>query len=441
MLKRYTGDTIQGIESSIASFQSLIANFPRDGIVTAEIADLYTQYYETAESIIVLMLKCHEIHIDPTYRVKHPSARSKIPRSSSKKAQVPRKHAFHEAVLQSLAALENPLHGMLGHGSVHRFLRDVKDFRNKWTQRRRENDTSNKLLHSMPAMNLFTLQMRELNGALESALTCTKREVERRSLERPIEAARLRELQERELRSRKEAENQRQIETMKAEQEKLIMEIENQHHIEAKEAGQAKLITELEKKVKALEERESRSIQEPYRQTETRNAEQAKLISELGTKVKALEDEKFARRVELLSCENHEHEKVIIDMVKVQESQATRIESLHNENAELAWKVRTSQEDNCVRTAKISSVGFTAWYDQLYMRWSKSLMDALENRNLPGARATLDEAYELSKDSIGPHSTHLGIALKLLENVLALGEAKKKTAVEKLQMALEWLKD
>lgn len=68
-------------------------------------------------------------------------------------------------------------------------------------------------------------------------------------------------------------------------------------------------------------------------------------------------------------------------------------------------------------------------------------MDALEDRNLPGARATLEEAFELSKGSVGPHSTHLGIALKLLENVLALGEAKKKTAVEKLQIALDELKD
>ena len=430
-------------------------------MVTAEIADLYTQYYETAESIIVLMLKCHEIHIDPTYRVNTRVQGPNFREVQVGKAQVPGKHAFHEAVLQSLAALENPLYGMIGHGSVHRFLRDAKDFRNKWTQRRRENDTSNKLLYSMPAMNLLRLQMRELNGSLESALTCTKRKVERRSLERPMEAARLRELQECELRSRKEAENQRQIEAMKAEQEKLIRGIENQHQIETKKVEQeklsrelvklyqtetqnveqAKLITELEKKVKAFEERESRSLREPQWQTETRNVEQAKLISELETKVKALEDEKLSRRVESLSCENHEYEKLNIDMIKVQESQATRIESLHDENVELAWKVRTSQEDNCVRIAKISSVGLTAWYDRLYMRWSKSLMDTLEDRNLPGARATLDEAYELSKESVGPHSTHLGIALKLLENVLALGEAKKKTAVEKLQMALEGLKD
>lgn len=435
-------------------------------MVTAEVADLYTQYYENAESIIVLMLKCHEIHIDPTYRVNIRVQGPNFREIQVGKAQVPGKHAFHEAVLQSLVAPENPLYGMLGHGSVHGFLRDTKDFRNKWTQRRRENDTSNKLLYSMPAMNLLRLQMRELNSALDSALTCTKREVERRSLERPMEAARLRELQERELRSRKEAESQRQIETMKAEQETLIREIENQHHIEAKKAEQeklirelenqhqietqnvelAKLITELEKKVKALEERESRSLQEAQRQIETRNVEQAKLVSELRTKVKALEDEKLAREVKSLSSPDLEHEKVIIDIVKVQESQATRIEStriesLHDENAELAWKVRASQEDNCVRIAKISSMGFTAWYDQLYKRWSSSIMDALEDRNLPGARATLEEAFELSKGSVGPHSTHLGIALKLLENVLALGEAKKKTAVEKLQMALDELKD
>ena len=248
------------------------------------------------------MLKCHEIHIDPTYRINTRVQGPNFREVQVGKAQVPGKHAFHEAVLQSLAALENPLYGMLGHGSVHRFLRDAKDFRNKWTQRRRANDTSNKLLYSMPAMNLLRLQMRELNGALESALTCTKRKVERRSLERPMEAARLRELQERELRSRKEAENHCQIETMKAEQEKLSMELVKQHQTETQNVEQAKLITELEKKVKTFEERESRSLRELQWQSETRNVEQAKLISELETKVKALEDEKLSRRFESVSC-------------------------------------------------------------------------------------------------------------------------------------------
>jgi hypothetical protein len=66
-------------------------------------------------------------------------------------------------------------------------------------------------------------------------------------------------------------------------------------------------------------------------------------------------------------------------------------------------------------------------------------MDVVENRNLLGARRTLDEAFQLSKDSLAPGRTHLENALKLFEHVLSFGEAKRKTSVEKLQMVLEGL--
>lgn len=64
-------------------------------------------------------------------------------------------------------------------------------------------------------------------------------------------------------------------------------------------------------------------------------------------------------------------------------------------------------------------------------------MDVLEDRYLSGARETLDEAFQLLRDSLAPGCTHLEIALELLKNVLAFGEAKRKTSMEKLQMVLK----
>ena len=383
------GDTLQGIESSIVSFQSQIANFPQDGAVTVELADLYTQYYENAEAIIVLMLNCHEIHIDPTYRVTtrkqgHSYREVQIDPVFQGQVQAPGKHAFHEAVLQSLAAPKNPLHEMLGHGSVHGFLRDAKEFRNKWTQRRRENDTSNRLLYSMPAMNFLRLQMREFHAALETALDETKREVERRGLER-------RGLERRGLERPLEASKMR--EGWRAFRERKLQGSESRSQEEAANPAQI----------------------------EIQNVDQATLIAELEQKVKILEDVNSAQATELLRY-------------KIREK---RIDSLLDKNRELVLKVQALEHEGMVQ---IPEIGFMAWYDQLYRRWSKAIIDNMEKRNLPGARATLDEAHELSKQSVGHLDTHVGLALKILETVLALGEAKRKTAMEKLQLVMEELK-
>ncbi|KAL2039913.1 hypothetical protein N7G274_007316 [Stereocaulon virgatum] len=109
-------------------------------------AEYYVRYCETAEVAIVSMSKCHEFQIDRDCRINTRVAALsyggvQVDHRSPSQGQLSGKHAFHEPVLRSCAALSNPLHPMLGHGSVYEFVRDVKDSRNK-------------LLFSVPSINL-----------------------------------------------------------------------------------------------------------------------------------------------------------------------------------------------------------------------------------------------------------------------------------------------
>ena len=76
-------------------------------------ADRYASWYEDVESIIVLLLECVNIKIDP-----------------GRTGQLT--HKFHENVLKELQNHENFYYIALGHGQVNETLWQSKNFRNSW---------------------------------------------------------------------------------------------------------------------------------------------------------------------------------------------------------------------------------------------------------------------------------------------------------------------
>ena len=86
-------------------------------------------------------------------------------------------HRFHEAVLQTLASKNNPLHGLLGQGEVIRLLHGAKQFRNCWRNQGPE-DVS--ILQVLPGIVDMRSSLKVINDRIDAAVRCLRRDHDRR---------------------------------------------------------------------------------------------------------------------------------------------------------------------------------------------------------------------------------------------------------------------